>query len=110
MGARNARAGLIPECLCQSIRPGHGSGLANLEAGRYPALSRRGVRMLWTPPVDDRFRLAGVHGGGIVPAGGESFEGLTQEVSGGGGRGGCVGSIRTVCVLCCLGQIERAWK
>ncbi len=62
--------------------------MADLEAGRYPALPRCGVRMLWAQPVDDRFRLAGVHRGGFVHAGGEPCGGLPYSVRNGGTRSG----------------------
>src|SRR5206468_5561543 len=38
-----------------------GSGLASLDAGAAAAVSRRGVRFLWSKPPDDRVGLARVH-------------------------------------------------
>src|SRR5437867_13199844 len=77
--------------LLQSVGRGHGGGLGGVEARGYTSLSGRGVRMLWTEPIDGRIGLAGVHGGGAVCARHEPGEGLSRKVFNerkGGGSGG----------------------
>src|SRR5882672_4043034 len=64
MGASPAPAGRLRPRDGEALGSGHGGGPARLDAGANTAVPRRRVRMLRVRAVDDRLRLAGLHGGG----------------------------------------------
>src|SRR5882724_10455302 len=55
--------------------------------------------MLWTQPIDDRLRLAGVHGSGFLRANRRSCERLSKGVFLGRTRGGTWGQRREVLAI-----------